>query len=150
MNIIEVTPTVSASAIYAANDAVGGLLAFGGVKRNGILHHVMIIDADNQKVNTDLILFSSRPGTVTADNVAFAIADAADRAKVIGIVQLTTHLSTGTTGISYGANLSFPFKTDGTENSYIFGQLITRGTPTYATTTALRVVASFLKAADSE
>lgn len=147
MIVLELTPTVSNGTAYAADDAVGGIMTLAGCADVGLIHHVVIVDNNNQKKDMDLVLFSAAPTTPTADNAAFAVASG-DIAKVIGVIPMTTHKSIGAVGMTSASGLSLPFKA--VQAGSLFAQLVTRGTPTYTSTSALRVCISLLKGGDAE
>lgn len=137
VNIIRVSPTVTAGA-YSANDVVGGLLTFAGVK-SGILRAVMIKDLAKQAGAYQLLLFESAP-TAIADNDTFDVADA-DLSKVIAAVHIADSAGADKFDLTdnkiyYRGQLDMPIKS--TTNT-IYGFLIALGTPTYAAVTDVTV-----------
>ena len=84
---ISQTPTVTAG-LYAANDAVGGLLTFANAGRasaeGSILIDVLIIDDAGQDAELELWLFD-RTFTAIADNAAWAPTEA-DLENCIAVV----------------------------------------------------------------
>lgn len=135
MIIIEQTPTITAGA-YSANDAVGGKLTFRGVPEDGLVHSATVYDKSGQKVSVDLVLFQE-DFTATSDNAAFAIT-ASEEASVISVINLTTYDDLGADAIAVAENLSIPYRLVD-RDSKLFGQLVTRGTPTYTSTSDLIV-----------
>jgi len=131
----KVTPTVTAGA-YTANDVVGGLLTFGGL-RNGTLQAITICDNATQAVNYLLVLFESAPTTI-ADNATFDIADA-DLDKIIYQDSLTSaseRQAFTDNSYHYLYGLSVPLWSAG---GTVYGFLITTSTPTYAATSDITV-----------
>ena len=135
----QATPVVSASAIYASGDAVGGLLTFSGLGGTGMgkILSINIIDKGHQKAATDVLLFRSSV-TATADNAPMALS-AADALKTIGCFSIVTHDYVDCGSVSIATkSLGLNGFVDGVDDS-LYGLLITRGTPTYATTSDLTI-----------
>ena len=133
------TPTITAGA-YSANDAVGGLLTFENctnAQGTGIIKSIVIVDEGAQSAELDLVLFD-RTFTATADNAAFNISDA-DAINAIGAVNIPaasyTDMVSSDLATVRDVDLAFKAKDDRT----IYGQLVTRGTPTYVATNDLTV-----------
>jgi len=131
---ITITPTIS-TGIYAAGDALGGLLTFANAVRSvggsGIVTKVVIIDRDQERAATDLVLFN-QTFTPTADNAAFDPSDA-DLANCIGYIDVAAtdyanFVDNSVAAKSSGLRMPFPITLVGTS---LFGQMVTRGTPTY-------------------
>lgn len=132
---------VTAAGAYVAGDNIGGKLTFANcfvtAKMGGLLSAVMIADKAKQISNVDLVLFSENPAASTfTDNGAQAIA-AADLLFVVAIVNITTHCSFSATSISYGTGLGESVYS--TCGGALYGCLIARGTPTYASASDLSV-----------
>lgn len=135
---ISVTPTIS-TGIYAAKDALGGLLTFSNAARASggsiIIDAATLIDKDQEMVVTDLILFD-QTFTASTDNNIFAPSDA-DLANVIGAIQFNTYQDFSTNAISSRSGLGLACKLNGTD---LYGQLVTRATPTYTATSDIVVI----------
>ena len=139
---LSVTPTISAAAIYASGDAVGGIMTFSNAARatggSGVIRGVTVIDKDSELAALELVLFDQTiAGTVT-DNSAFDPTDA-DLANVIGwvkIVATTGYLAFADNSAAF-VQAEIPYVCNGTS---LFGALVTRGTPTYTATTDLTVI----------
>ena len=132
----KVTPTVTASSAYSANDVVGGLLTFGGL-RNGTLQAITICDNAAQAVDYLLVLFESQPSVID-DADTFDIQDA-DLHKIIYQDSLTSSSNRQAftdNSYHYLYGLSVPIWSAG---GTVFGFLITPGTPTYAATSDITV-----------
>lgn len=139
-NLIRVqqTPTISTT-VYAAKDAIGGLLTFANAARSaggsGRVVGLQIVDRDQERAAIDLVLFD-RSITAPTDNAVFDPTDA-ELAYVVGVVNV---------GFGFYADFSdnavanvpvdLPFVVNGTD---LVGVLVARGTPTYSSTADLSV-----------
>lgn len=136
------TPTVTAGA-YSANDAVGGKLTFSGVGQNafmaGKVFGVTILDKAKQNAALVLVLFNA-DFTATPDNDPFDPSDA-DLANCIGIISIagSDYGSFNDNSLAYKDINGPHFKLPGDGTTPIYGQLYTTGTPTYASTSDLKV-----------
>jgi hypothetical protein len=137
---VSVTPTISAAAIYASGDAVGGLLTFANAARftgGGVwLRQVVVLDKDQERAPLELALFD-RIFTPTGDNNLFDPSDA-DLANLLTVVPISEYFNYSTSCAGVSAVIDIPLLLNGTS---LFGQLITRGTPTYTATTDIIVTA---------
>lgn len=136
------TPSISTSA-YADGDLIGTKLTFTAALRSsggasGALQSATLTDLAAQNAAIDLILFNADPTSTTfTDNAAFDIADA-DLSKVVARVAFTAsdYFSFADNSVaqvdSLGLGLSGPSRD-------LYGALVSRGTPTYATASDLTV-----------
>lgn len=133
------TPTISAASIYAAKDAVGGKLTFADAARASgggiIIEAATLIDLDQEMAVTELVLFD-QDFTNTADNSPFDPSDA-DLANVIGVIPFTVYADFTDNSVAYRSGLGLAAKLAGTS---LYGQLVTRGTPTYTATSDITVI----------
>ncbi len=138
------TPTVTAGA-YAANDAVGGLLTFANAARvtggGGVVKNVIILDDAGQDAAMELWLFSVT-FTAMSDNAAWAPSEA-DLRNLVVIVN-TADGAWFAAGTPSAARIEVSQRYDLTGTS-LFGQLVTRGTPTFAATDDVSVKISLLQ-----
>ena len=136
-NLIKVTPTITAGA-YAAGDAVGGLLTFTilGAGGGGIVTGMSVTDKASANAELDLVLFNA-PFTATSDNAPFDVSDA-DLLNCIGYVKVYAsgyaNFTDNSVGLVTGVGLAFK-----TATGALYGQLVTRSAPTYASTSDLQV-----------
>lgn len=134
-----VTPTVSTSPAYTAADSVGGLLTFSNAAASSggsiIIAAATIIDLSQQMPVLDLMLFD-RTFTNTSDNAKWDPTDG-DLANFIGTVSFTTWQDNNDNSESTRTGISLPAKLNGTD---LFGQLVTRSTPTFAGTSDITVI----------
>lgn len=133
-----VTPTVSNGVAYAANDVVGARLRFSGWGERR-LQSITIADNDAQAVDYFLVFFDETPTDIT-DNATFDIADA-DLAKIVYERTLTSASQRRAfTDNSYHREFELDValrSKEGTGDLWAF--LITTGTPTYTSTSAITV-----------
>jgi hypothetical protein len=141
---ISVTPTVTAGA-YTAGDAVGGLLTFANAGRltglGGVIKDVLIIDDAGQDVELELWLFNAT-FTAMADNAAWAPSEA-DLRKLVAIIS-TSSGAWFAAGTPSAARIECSQRYDVTGTS-LFGQLVTRGAPTFAATDDVTVIIGLLQ-----
>ena len=141
---ISQTPTVTAGA-YAAGDAVGGLLTFANAGRastlGGVIKDLLILDDAGQDVELELWLFNAT-FTAMADNAAWAPSEA-DLRKLVGIISTAdgAWFAAGTPSVAR-VEASQRYDLVGTS---LFGQLVTRGTPTFAATDDVTVKIGLLQ-----
>ena len=125
------TPAVTAGA-YLAGDTVGGLLTFALAARvaggGGAVLSALMVDDAGQDVALELWLFNQTFGAV-ADNAPWAPAEA-DLENLIGVIYSTAGAwaAAGTPSVN-SIETSIRYDLTGTS---MFGQLVTRGTPTFA------------------
>lgn len=136
---ISQTPTVSTSPAYTAKDAVGGLLTFANAAASsggtGTIVTAQVIDNSQQRPSLELVLFD-RTFSASTDNAIFAPSDA-DLANAIGVIGLNAWSDFSTNSTATAPNVGLAFKLNGTS---MFGQLVTRGTPTFVATTDIIVI----------
>jgi hypothetical protein len=132
------TPTVSTSPAYAANDVVGSVLIFTGL-RSGTLQGITITDKNSQNVDYVLTLFESAPTTTFTDNSTFTLDDA-DLPKIIYETTLSgvaDRKAFTNNSFHQLLNLDDPLIATGRA---IHGFLHTTGTPTYNSTSDITVI----------
>jgi len=131
----KVTPAVIVQT-YTANDVVGGLLTFSGL-RNGTLQSITVCDNAAQAVDYLVILFESAPATID-DGDEIDLTDS-DLPKIIYQDSLTSSSNRQAftdNSYHYLYGLSVPIWSAG---GTVYGFLITTGTPTYAATSDITV-----------
>ena len=143
INILQ-TPTITAG-LYSAGDAVGGLLTFAGAARvatyGGVLKNVLIFDDAGQDASMELWLFSET-FVAMADNAPWAPSEA-DLRNLVAIIPTSdgAWFAAGTPSVAR-IEVSQYYKCAATS---LFGQLVTRGTPTYAATDDVTVIIGLLQ-----
>lgn len=138
--VASATPVVSTSPAYTSGDAVGSVLSFTSATRvsagSGVVQSVTVIDKGGQAANLDLLLFDSTVSVAPTDNTACTIADA-DLAKCVGAIPITGHHALADNSMSRSLNVGLGFKL--TSGTTLYGILVSRGTPTYASTSDITV-----------
>ena len=141
---ISQTPTVTAGA-YSAKDVVGGLLTFADAALytggGGVIKDVIIHDDAGQDAETELWLFNAT-FTAIADNGAWNPSQA-DMRKLVCIIS-TADGAWFDAGTESAARVEASQRYDLAGTS-LFGQLVTRGTPTYAATDDVTVTIGLLQ-----
>jgi len=141
--VVQVTPAASALG-YAANDLVGGKLAFTDAARvadgSGVVHSLVIADKAKENCDFDLVLFDDDPDSTTfTDGTAFDVADA-DLAKIVGVINVPTgdyvDFNDNSVGVETNCNVVFEL-TSGTTTLY--GALIARTAATFSTASDITV-----------
>lgn len=134
--------TVTA-ALYATGNAVGGKITFSNAVRvaaqGGIIQTCIVRDKAGQNVPYDLILFDADPTNTTVTDKSAVAVNTADLAKVIGAVSLSGAVlgAASTMGVTTAAGLGLSFKLG--SGTTMYGILVTRGAPTYASTSDVSV-----------
>jgi len=131
---ISVTPTLTVAGAYTAGEFVGTsatALVFANAVRvsagSGIIESAVLVDYALQSVACELWLFDTAV-TPPADNAAWTITDA-HSATCIGVIPFSTYYASALNSVSSEKGLGIAFKAIATT---IWGALVTRGTPTYA------------------
>jgi hypothetical protein len=130
-------PTISAAGIYAAGDALGGLLTFVNAARvagGGTITKIVITDEDQELAPIELHLFN-QTFTATADNAPWDPGDA-DLANYIGYVDIPAtdyadFVDNSAAAKASGLRMPFDYGLVGTS---LFGQMVVRSAPTYTAT----------------
>lgn len=146
MRFIELTKELVVTAgAYSANDVVGGLIQFENIfcpSDFAKLRGVALTDRSNNSVRYDLVFFSAAPTGAYANDAAVGPSNG-DLLLMSPVVALTTSdlFSFGTKGAVALTNFELPLKL-AKPNSRDSGRtvwcaLVTRGTPTYASTSDL-------------
>lgn len=145
--VSEQSPTVTASSAYSAGNVVGSLLTFADAARvaagTGLLQDVTIYFKSAQTAQTDFMWCgaSNVPNTTLTDKsaVSLSVSDF-DKCRAIPVVNCT---SLGTPSVCTAGNLAFPFKLSSGTSGY--GFLVTRGTPTFGSTSDVKVAVRIIR-----
>lgn len=142
-----VAQTVTASSAYASGNVVGGKISCANAVRSGglggLIQTVWVSDKSGQIQPYEFWPFNSDPSATTVTNKSAIAINAADLSKVaappIVIPSTATVLGATTTmGITGASGLATSFRlADG--NTTLYGILVTRGTPTYTSTSDVGV-----------
>lgn len=136
-----VVPTITSGAPYASGNAIGGLLTFTGLADAGeaLILSGVVLDKSGQNAACDLVLFNAAVAAPT-DKAAVAISSA-DLQKAIGVISFATadFASVGTGGVGGKSKGNLNIASTSADNN-LYGVLISRGTPTYVSTSDITVV----------
>ena len=151
--VITVSPTVTAAA-YSAGNLIGGKLTLaaavrgttdGGTQASGELRSLLLTDKANQKAAIDVVFFNADPTNTTFTDHAAVALNVADLPKYIGHVSILasdySSLAAATNAAATKPNLGIGFSIP--SGSTLYACLISRGTPTYASTSDLSLTVSF-------
>lgn len=126
---------------YVAGYDIGGKLTLTSAVRvsggSGIINSLILSDKGKQNSAVDIIFFDADPASTTfTDNAALTVADA-DLTKIIGVVNITAndYASFADNSVATVKNLGLAFKV--TTSTNIYATVVSRGTPTYASTSDL-------------
>jgi len=138
----------SVAGAYASGDAVGTKITFDNAPRSGVIHAISVTDLDKQSLALDIIFFRKNPAATTfTDNTALDVADA-DLLYIIGHVALVAGDYAALVDSSFATKyaLGLPFRLEGPrEGLALYACAVTRGTPTYATASALQLTVHILQ-----
>ena len=137
---LSTTVTTTNGTAYASGDNVGGLIKFKGADiffdRVGYIQSAVITDLGKQNVEADLVIFREKPNLTTFTNDAAMDIDDGDITKIIGIITFDTWKAFNDNSASTVAQLAVPINI---EDSQIYATLVTRGAPTYTSTSDISV-----------
>lgn len=139
----------SSGTAYAAGDLIGGKLTFSSAVRvtsgTALLHSVVLADNDKQNVSIDLLLFRKDPASTTfTDNSALDVADS-DLRNLVGHVSIDAgdYTSLNDNSLATVPAVNLPVQVVSAQTLY--GCLVSRGTPTYTTSSGLQVMLGLLQ-----
>jgi len=141
---IVVHPAVTAG-IYAADDCVGGAMEFTNASRlaggGGVIKNLLVVDDAGQDAQMELWLFD-QTFTSPGDNAPW-VATEADLHNLVAIITSTDgSWFDGGTPHALAVEVSQQYTCAATS---LFGQLVTRGTPTFAAIDDVSVVIGLLQ-----
>lgn len=146
---IEVTPTVSTSPAYTAEDQVGGIMtlvgAAGGKFKTATLMSLSVVDKAKQSVKLVVYLFDELPTVASSDNAALDISDAemADKAKAKVTIDTTDYEPLSANSFADMGLSRAKAITSRTDGGNLYAVMKTTGAPTYASTSDLVLTFTF-------
>lgn len=151
-NVIEVTPTVSTSPAYTAEDQVGGIQTLGNACRQqgggATLISVAVHDKAKQSAALVLFFFDELPTVASSDNAAVDVTDAEMAGKCLGSVTVAATNYVNVSGSSMATvnspNTALYMKSQDADGK-LYVVVKTTGTPTYASTSDLTFRYSFIQ-----
>lgn len=141
--VVSITPTVDTSA-YSSGDVISTVQTISeaalDTKGLSVLRTVLVTDLSNQKSALDLLIFNQAPGAMGADNTALDISTTqlgymVARVSIPAANYNTLKSATNAEAMLNTEVLLPTFR--GSRNLYM--QIVSRGTPTYASATALTI-----------
>ena len=135
---------VTSAGAYSANDQVGVAVEIPIAEDDAgyiELRSLVLIDYDTQKISTDLFFFDKAPVNAVADNGVASIADADMLDACLGVVNVpaANYSDTAANSVATVKNIGLILKAGKTGSKSIWVLVVTRGTPTYASTTSLKL-----------
>lgn len=146
-SVATATPTISTSA-YTSGYQMGGILTFANMVRvsgsTAVMMSVQIVDGSKQNAQLSLFLFNASPTITSSDQQAFAMTTANLKSQCIGTVEIaaTNYSSLSANSIATVAAIAMPYKLAATS---LFGVLVSRGTPTYASSSDIQITMEALQ-----
>lgn len=139
---VEVTPTVSASSAYTAEDQVGGIMTIEGacqkMNSNSSLISLIVTDKAKQSAALTVFFFDELPTVASSDNAAIDITDAEMLDKCVGHVTVAASDYQSVSGSSVAclgaAGTKAPSFKSKTSGGKLYAVVKTTGTPTYGAT----------------
>lgn len=140
------TPTITATA-YSVNESLGAVIDFGAIARASggslLITGAILVDLAQQNAQTDLLLFNANPSNGTYTDHATITPNATDTKMIQGYVSFSGYVNLSTTeSVSVVQNLAEHIVLSGTQ--HLYGLLITRGTPTYSSTTGVSLILNYI------
>lgn len=139
---VSASPTCDTSA-YATGELIGGKLTYTQALRKGTgyIVGVIVTDLSAQASDLEVVIFNANPtGTTFTDQAAFDIADA-DITKVAGSVLFgsSNRFAYADNGVKTSFSPPIPL-VSATGDGTFYAALISRGTPTFAASTDVKVI----------
>ena len=146
-HFVEATPTIEASSAYSAGDSIGAAVislagatagdgGTGSETHGGMIQSVILTDLGKQSAEIDVVFFDVNPSNTTfTDNAALDVDDV-DLLNIVGVAAVTTWKDFSDNSVGQILNLSIPFVLEDGGNT-LYAALVSRGTPTYASTADL-------------
>ena len=119
-------PGIGTGAAYASGDALGTRFSFE-VPLFGIIETAVLLDKDDEGIETDLVLFSD-DFVDTADNSPFDVSDS-DLQRFVSTITFGSFKNFASNQVSVAAALGIAYVTP---SRRLWAQLVTRGTPNIA------------------
>jgi hypothetical protein len=136
------TPTISTGASdYVSGDTVGAQMSFAVGTSRGTIVGARILDKAKQSKPFEIWLFRASI-TGSADKAAFN-PSASDLEKLVGVVRINDWFDANANSIGQAENLPLAFA--GLSGTTLYGWLVTRGAPNFASSTDLIVELDVIK-----
>lgn len=134
------TPTITSGSAYSSGQAIGSTITLPKAADYGFgtILSVSLVDKSDQKSPLDILIFNQPLASPQTDKTSASIA-AADMANYVGHISLLA--ADYTDGVQSAGAVKFNLwiaAAGGVDNN-LYAQIISRGTPTYTSTSALTV-----------
>lgn len=143
------TPAITSGSAYASGQAIGSTITIPKVCDFGFgtILNVALIDKSDQKAALDILIFNQPLSTPQVDKTTLSIS-AADASNLVGHLSLTSGSYSDLVASAVATQYNLWMAVAGGVDNNIYVQLVSRGTPTYTTTSALVVKVTSQVAAD--
>jgi len=148
---IEETAVVQA-ALYASGDLIANKISLVAAVEGdadqrgpvgGLIQSVIITDLGAQSAALDVVFFDTDPTSTTFTlNAAFDVDDL-DLVNIVGVAQVTTYAAFSDNSVGQALQLAIPFVLP--SGNTLYAAIVSRGTPTYASTSDLTIRVGVLK-----
>lgn len=135
--VVSQTPVISANAIYAAGDQLGGVNKLAGVLAStagcAFLESLVVIDNIKQSIAMDILFFAALPVPTSVDNGAISM-PIASAAFLLGSVHIaaTDYVDVGIESVATLKLKDLGLILQGAiKSTDLYWMAVTRGTPTY-------------------
>lgn len=152
--IVKVTPTISANSAYQSGDQVGGITVISeaafDTDRVVKLTSLLLLDREQQDAALVLYFFDDLPTVVSVDNGAFDITDAEIMAKCVGVVTIGTSDYADCDEVAFVQKqpnllMKSVHTSELRKSGNLYCVMSTTSTPTYTSTSSLKLVLGFEK-----
>lgn len=142
---LSATPTVSTSPAYSLKDAIGGVMTFSNAVRasggTARIETVQVADKGQQMAPLDLVLFDRNPGSGTFTDNAAADPTDTELGYVVAVIPVGSYADFNDNSVA-SAPVGVSVVLNGTD---LYGVMVSRGTPTYASTSDVTVTLTILQ-----
>lgn len=134
------TPVITSGLAYASGQAIGSTITIPRVADFGFgtILNVALIDKSDQKSAIDILIFNQPLATPATDKTTLSIT-AADAGNLIGHIPLVAGDYSDLVASAVATKYNLWMAAAGGVDNNIYVQLVSRGTPTYTSTSALTV-----------
>lgn len=141
------TCTVSTSPAYSSGDSIGGKLTLSNALRvsgnTAFLKDILICDRANQKPTGTILIFSLDPTSATlTDNAAVVLSTNDQSVYTMVTVSASDYVTINSKAF---ANIAVNKGTKAISGTTLYAAFVTTSTPTFAATTDLQIIFSFIQ-----
>jgi DNA-binding phage protein len=148
--LVRTSVTTSISPAYSSGDQIGSVITLNEVVRGfyktSVLLSAVVVDKDKQASALDVFIFSESPTVTSVDNGAFSVSDSEASSKLLGVISIaaTDYKDTALNSIAAVGNLGM-LVSPTLESRSLYAVVVSRGTPTFASTSSLTLTLGFMK-----